>query len=218
MYTRYCESNNWPYDQISQSRGEEAGLKSVTILIKAKYAYGLLRLEQGTHRLVRQSPFNADNLRQTSFALVEVLPEIADDKEVEINDDDLDWQFFRSSGKGGQNVNKVSTAVRLTHQPSGITVESQAERTQVQNRQLALSLLRAKLWDKRSAELEKEKLAIKGEHQHASWGTQIRSYVLHPYKLVKDNRTQVEITEAEAVLDGKLDSLIEAQIKLNPTQ
>lgn len=214
MYSRYCDKREWKYELLHESRGEEAGIKSATLLITGRNAYGFLRHEAGTHRLVRQSPFNADSLRQTSFALVEVLPQMDEGSDIEVNDDDLEWKFSRSSGKGGQNVNKVSTAVRLTHVPTGIVVESQAERTQVQNRALALSMLKAKLWDRQEQEKQQKKQQLKGEHQPATWGTQIRSYVLHPYHLVKDLRTEVETSDAEAVLDGELDLFVEAELKL----
>ena len=214
MYSKFCEKRNWKMATIDISEGEEAGVKMVTFKVVGKYAYGYLKGESGTHRLVRQSPFNADKLRQTSFALVEVLPEIADveKEEIDLNPDDVDMQFYRSSGHGGQNVNKVSTAVRLTHKPSGIMVTAQTERTQLQNRENAEALLRAKLWVKKQEELKKEKSKIKGDYNPASWGTQIRSYVLHPYKMIKDLRTHIETSDAEGVLDGNLDEFIEAEL------
>jgi peptide chain release factor 2 len=215
MYLRYCEKRGWETKTLDFNEGEEAGIKNVTFKVEGEYAYGYLKREAGTHRLVRQSPFNADKLRQTSFALVEVLPELTevDLPDIEIKEEDLDWQFFRASSQGGQNVQKVSTAVRLTHKPTGITVTAQAERFQEQNRKNALDLLRGKLWI-RSKEQEKEtKKELKGEYRPASWGTQIRSYVLHPYKMVKDLRTDVETSNTEAVLAGEIDEFIERELK-----
>ena len=212
MYLRYFERKGWDYEVVEETPGEEAGIKSTTLTIAAPYAYGYLKHEAGTHRLVRQSPFNADRLRQTSFALVEVLPQLGEVPKIEIKDEDLEWQFFRASTQGGQNVQKVSTAVRLRHKPTGIVVTSQAERYQEQNRKIALQLLRAKLWALAEARVEKEKQRLKKGKTKAAWGTQIRSYVLHPYKMVKDLRTGYETDEAEAVLDGDLDELIEAEV------
>lgn len=215
MYIKYFESRGWKVDVLDISEGEEAGVKSVTLRVNGRYSFGYLKHESGTHRLVRQSPFNADKLRQTSFALVEVLPELAevDLPDIEIKDDDLDWQFFRASSQGGQNVQKVSTAVRLAHKPTGIVVTAQTERYQEQNRKYALNLLRAKLWAKAQEESKQETKSIKGEYKPASWGNQIRSYVLHPYKMVKDLRTQAEVADADSVLDGDLDIFIEAELK-----
>lgn len=214
MYTRYAEKVEYTSEIVDLSEGEEAGYKSITFTVSGQYAYGYLKGEAGTHRLVRQSPFNADSLRQTSFALVEVLPELEkeDLPNLEIKDTDLEWQFFRSSSKGGQNVQKVSTAVRLKHVPTGIVVTAQTERFQEQNRKIALNLLRAKLWVRDQAQADKQVKELKGEYRPASWGNQIRSYVLHPYKLVKDLRTNVETANAEGVLDGELDLFIEAQM------
>lgn len=216
MYSRYCERQNWQIERLDFTAGEEAGIKSITFKVNGRLAYGYLKGEAGTHRLVRQSPFNADKLRQTSFALVEVMPELADVDlpDIKIKDEDLDWQFVRSGGKGGQNVNKVSTAVRLTHRPSGIVVTAQSERFQEQNRKIALELLRGKLWLLEQEVARGVKKELKGDYRPASWGTQIRSYVLHPYKMVKDLRTGVETGNTEAVLDGEIDEFIDAELKI----
>ena len=216
MYLRFCEKKGWKVETLDVSEGEEAGIKSITFKVEGIYAYGYLKGEAGTHRLVRQSPFNADNLRQTSFALVEVLPELEelDLPDIKIKDEDLEWQFFRASSQGGQNVQKVSTAVRVKHLPSGIVVSAQTERFQEANRKIALNLLRAKLWLLAQAREESEKQELKGEYRPASWGNQIRSYVLHPYKMVKDLRTQVETGNPEAVLDGEIDEFIESELKM----
>lgn len=213
MYQRYFERKGWSYRLVNEIRGEDAGIKEASFEIDDDYAYGYLKGEQGTHRLVRLSPFNADSLRQTSFALVEVLPMIDNDAEIDIKDSDLAWNFTRAGGAGGQSVNKVNTAVELTHLPSGIVVKCREERSQIQNRERALKILKAKL-----AKIEEEKFdanlaAEKGQHHNASWGTQIRNYVLHPYQLVKDTRTQVETSQTGDVLDGDLDEFILAFIR-----
>lgn len=214
MYDRYFERKNWKHNLNTYISGEQAGIKEASYEVLAPYAYGYLKNEGGTHRLVRQSPFNADNLRQTSFALVEVLPIIEGKDEIELKDSDLEWNFSRAGGAGGQSVNKVNSAVELTHIPSGITVKCREERKQSQNKEKALRLLKAKLAlieeEKRQAELAKEK----GVHVNASWGNQIRNYVLHPYQLVKDTRTEVETTQTANVLDGDLDEFIFEEIKL----
>jgi peptide chain release factor 2 len=213
MYTRFAERKQWKWDLVEETPGEEAGIKKATLIIHGSFAYGFLKGEAGTHRLVRQSPFNADQLRQTSFALVEILPTVEEPEEVELKEEDIQFQAFRSSGHGGQNVNKVSTAVRLKHIPSGIVVESQTQRHQEQNRKIAIQLLAARLWEIKRKEHEKKVKKLKGEHKIAGWGNQIRSYVLHPYHLVKDLRTEVEVKDTEGVLDGKLEPFIDAQIR-----
>jgi peptide chain release factor 2 len=213
MYTRFFDKKGWAHEVIDETPGEEAGLKSVTIQVVGEYAYGFLKGEAGVHRLVRQSPFNADNLRQTSFALVEVLPEIEESAEIEIKDEDLDWDFYRSGGHGGQNVNKVSTAVRLKHIPTGIVVTAQSQRYQGQNREYALKILRAKLWLLQEEERKKQEVSLKGGYKTPGWGNQIRSYVLHPYKMVKDLRTNYETANAESVLDGNLDEFINEELR-----
>ncbi len=214
MYLRYAEKKGWKSIQLTETRGEEAGIKSATIEIAGAHAYGYLRNEAGTHRLVRKSPFNADSLRQTSFALVEVLPVIRNVKEIEISADDLEFDTFKSSGPGGQNVQKVETAIRVRHKPSGIVISAQSERSQAQNKENALKLLRSKLYKLEEEKREKEERKLKGEYKTASWGNQIRNYILHPYKLVKDLRTNVESNDPQSVLDGELDKFVEAEIKL----
>lgn len=213
MYTRYCERKGFRLDVIEETFGEEAGLKNVMFLVDGKYAYGYLKGEAGVHRLVRQSPFNADRLRQTSFALVEVLPQIQDAKEIELKEDDLEWDFYRASSHGGQNVQKVSSAVRLKHKLTGIIVTAQSERYQAQNREYALKILRGKLWMLKEEERKKEEQKLKGVYKTPGWGNQIRSYVLHPYHMVKDLRTGFETSNTEAVLNGELDGFIEEELR-----
>lgn len=218
MYERYGENKNFKIELLDESLGEAGaegrkGIKSVSLEVKGKYAYGLLKKETGVHRLVRISPFSAQKLRHTSFALVEVLPEI-EEGEMEVKPDDLRVDFYKSSGPGGQYVNKRESAVRITHIPSGIVVTCQSERLQGKNKERAMKMLYAKLYQHNLEKQEKEMSEIKGEKISASWGNQIRSYVLHPYKLVKDLRTELESTQPDKVLDGELEEFIEAEIKI----
>jgi len=213
MYLKWAEKNNFKAKIVDESRGQEAGIKNATIEISGAYAYGNLKSEGGVHRLVRLSPFNSDNLRQTSFALVEIMPVIEDIKEVVINPADIRVDVYRSSGAGGQSVNTTDSAVRITHVPTGIVATCQNERSQMQNKEQALKILKAKLHQKYLEEKEKEKAKLRGESVSAEWGSQIRSYVLHPYKLVKDHRTKFETTDTEGVLGGNLEDFIEAYLK-----
>jgi peptide chain release factor 2 len=214
MYLRWADARGYKTEILDRTDGEEAGLKSVTIAVNGKYAYGYLRSEKGVHRLVRLSPFDAAHRRHTSFALVEILPQVAmDDAEIEINPNDLRIDVFRSSGAGGQNVQKNATAVRMTHIPTGIVVTCQNERSQLQNRENALRVLRARLLEMQHAEKDQEIAVLRGEYTKAEWGSQIRSYVLHPYQMVKDHRTDYETGNTQSVLDGDLDAFMEAYLR-----
>lgn len=213
MYLRWGDAKGRQTRVLDLSPGEEAGIKSVTLEIDGAWAYGYLKSERGVHRLVRLSPFDADHLRHTSFALVEVLPQAEDDIDVTVNPDDVKIDYFKSSGAGGQHVQKNLTAVRLTHVPSGIVVTCQNERSQLQNRETAMKVLRARLLEIELNKKAEEQSRLKGEHVEAGWGNQIRSYVLHPYKLVKDHRSGFESTNPDAVLEGELDPLLDAYLK-----
>lgn len=213
MYERWAEHHQFQIEVEDYQPGEEAGLKSVTLLIKGHNAYGLLRSEHGVHRLVRISPFDAAGRRHTSFASVEVMPELDDNIEVEIHPEDLRIDVFRASGAGGQHINKTSSAVRITHLPTGIVVSSQAQRSQLQNRETALSMLRSKLYQRQLVAQEQHKAELKGEQLDIGWGSQIRSYVFHPYTMVKDHRTNYETGNGQAVMDGTLDPFIYAYLQ-----
>ncbi|WP_231293791.1 peptide chain release factor 2 [Thermoanaerobacterium thermosaccharolyticum] len=213
MYMRWASSKNYEVETVDYLPGDDAGVKSVTIMVKGAFAYGYLKGEAGVHRLVRISPFDAAGRRHTSFALVEVLPEIDDDIKVDIRPEDLKIDTYRSSGAGGQHVNKTESAIRITHIPTGIIVQCQSERSQMQNRETAMKMLKAKLMDLMIKE-QKEKIEdLKGEHKEAGWGNQIRSYVFQPYTLVKDHRTNFEVGNVNAVMDGDIDEFINAYLK-----
>lgn len=214
MYLRWAEDHGFSAEILDSTPGEEAGIKSVTIAVSGRYAFGYLRSEKGVHRLVRLSPFDAAHRRHTSFALIEVLPQVSmEEADIEINPGDVKMDVFRSSGAGGQNVQKNATAVRLTHIPTGIVVTCQNERSQNQNREFAMRILRARLLEIRQAEREEERAVLRGEYTKAEWGSQIRSYVLHPYQMVKDHRTDFQSGNSEAILDGDLDAFMEAYLK-----
>jgi peptide chain release factor 2 len=212
MYTRWGEQRGYKTQLLDMSPGEEAGVKSATIELTGDYAYGYAKAERGVHRLVRLSPFDAAHARHTSFALIEVLPEAEGDVDVQIDPDDLKIETFKASGAGGQHVQKNSTAVRITHMPSGLVVSCQNERSQLQNKESALKILRSRLMQIALQERAEEQARLKGEHVAAGWGNQIRSYVLHPYKMVKDHRSGYESTNPDLVLDGELDDLIRAYL------
>lgn len=213
MYLRYCEKQGWSYTTLDESSGDEAGLKSVTLEVNGSFAYGKLKSEHGVHRLVRLSPFNSDNLRQTSFAKVEVTPKIDKPDDLIIDDKDLKIDVYRSGGHGGQSVNTTDSAVRISHLPTGLVVAIQNERSQLQNRETAMTILRGRL---AALQLEQHQAAVselKGPNQSAEWGNQIRSYVLHPYKQVKDLRSRYETSDPDAVLDGNLDAIVNAYLE-----
>jgi peptide chain release factor 2 len=213
MYLRWAERRRYKAEVLDTSPGEEAGIKSVVIDIRGDYANGYLRSEHGVHRLVRLSPFDADHARHTSFALVEVMPEAEGDVDVRIEAEDLKVDTFRSSGPGGQHMQKTSSAVRLTHLPSGLAVSCQSERSQHQNKEIAMKILRSRLLELELGKRAEERAKLKGKHVAAGWGNQIRSYVLHPYKMVKDHRTEYQTGDADAVLDGELDGFITAYLR-----
>lgn len=210
MYDRWAQQHNFSVEVLDYQAGDEAGIKSVSLMIKGTNAYGYLRSEKGVHRLVRISPFDAAGRRHTSFASINVMPELGDDIEVELRSDDVKMEVFRASGAGGQHINKTSSAVRLIHIPTGIVVSSQAQRSQFQNRATAESMLKSKLYQLKLEEQEKKKAAIQGQQLEIGWGSQIRSYVFHPYSLVKDHRTNFETGNAQSVMDGDLDGFINA--------
>ncbi|WP_100487190.1 peptide chain release factor 2 [Sporolactobacillus pectinivorans] len=215
MYTRWAESKGFTVETLDYLPGDEAGVKSVTLLIKGLDAYGYLKAEKGIHRLVRISPFDAAGRRHTSFVSCEVTPELDDDIDIEVRPEDVKMDVFRSSGAGGQHINKTSSAVRLTHIPTGIVVSCQSERSQFQNRDQAMKMLKSRLYQLEEEKREAEKAALHGEQKEIGWGSQIRSYVFHPYSMVKDHRTNVEMGDVNRVMDGDLDPFIDAYLRLN---
>lgn len=217
MYLRWAERRRFKTEVVEATAGEEAGLKSATVTVTGRHAYGLLASERGVHRLVRMSPFDAAKRRHTSFASVDVTPEVEDDVDVEINADDLRVDTYRSSGAGGQHVNVTDSAVRITHLPTGIVVSCQNERSQMQNRAVAMRILKSRLVARAREERDAELAALRGERQEIGFGSQIRSYVLHPYQMVKDHRTNVEVGNVQAVLDGAIDRFVEAELKRKVT-
>jgi len=215
MYLRWAEQQGYKTDILDSSEGEEAGIKSVTIFVEGRFSYGYLRAEKGVHRLVRLSPFDAAHRRHTSFAQVEVLPEIvAEDPHAAINPEELIIDIYKSSGAGGQNVQKNATAIRITHKPTGIVVTCQNERSQIQNRENAMRVLRGRLYEIKMAEQEKKMSELRGEFLKIEWGSQIRSYVLHPYQMVKDHRTEYETGNTQSVLDGNINGFIESYLRM----
>jgi peptide chain release factor 2 len=217
MYLRWAERHRYKSEIVDQLEGEQAGIKSATVAIEGRRAYGWLRAERGVHRLVRISPFDAQKRRHTTFALVEILPDVDDDVEIELDWDEIRVDTFRSQGAGGQHVNKTDSAVRLTHLPTGIVAQSQNERSQTQNKETAIKVLKARLLERALEEKEAELRKLKGDHVEAGWGNQIRSYVLHPYQMVKDLRTGVETSNTSAVLDGELDEFMQAELEREAT-
>lgn len=213
MYTRWAEKHNFVVKELDYLEGDEAGIKSVTFLVQGEYAYGYLKGEMGVHRLIRISPFDSGGRRHTSFASVEVLPEIEGDIEIEINPDDLRIDTYRASGAGGQHINKTSSAVRITHIPTNTVVACQSERSQIQNRETAMKMLKSKLFDLKEKERQKNIADLKGEQKDIAWGSQIRSYIFCPYTLVKDHRTNYEVGNVQAVMDGQIDDFIEEYLK-----
>ena len=213
MYTRWAEKHNFVVKELDYLEGDEAGIKSVTFLVQGEYAYGYLKGEMGVHRLIRISPFDSGGRRHTSFASVEVLPEIEDDIEIKINPDDLRIDTYRASGAGGQHINKTSSAVRITHIPTNTVVACQSERSQIQNRETAMKMLKSKLFDLKEKERQKNIADLKGEQKDIAWGSQMRSYIFCPYTLVKDHRTNYEVGNVQAVMDGQIDDFIEEYLK-----
>lgn len=214
MYLKWAQSHGYEVEEADMLPGDEAGIKAASYMIKGKFAYGMLKSEKGVHRLVRISPFDAAKRRHTSFSAVDVMPEITDDVEVDLNMADVRVDYFRSSGAGGQHINKTSSAVRMTHNPTGIVVSCQTQRSQLQNKETCLRMLRSKLFELEMEKRDKLKQNLEGEQQAIEWGSQIRSYVFQPYTLVKDNRTSVETGNVQAVMDGDLDAFIEGYLKM----
>jgi peptide chain release factor 2 len=217
MYTRWAENKGFKSELIDTLPGEEAGIRSATVIIRGEYSYGLLKSEEGVHRLVRISPFDANRRRHTSFASVDVIPEIEEEMKIEINEADLKIDTFRAGGPGGQHVNVTDSAVRITHLPTGIVVQCQNERSQYKNKATALRVLKARLYEHERKKKEEEKLKQYGAKRKIAWGSQIRSYIMHPYSLVKDHRTNYETPNVNAVIDGKINEFIEANLRLNAT-
>lgn len=213
MYTRWAESKGYQVETLDYQSGDEAGIKSVTILVKGFNAFGYLKSERGVHRLVRISPFDSNSRRHTSFCSVDVMPELTDDVSIDLKSDDLKIDTFKASGAGGQHINKTESAVRITHLPTGVVVSSQAQRSQIKNREQAMSMLKAKLYQIEEEKKEQEAAAIRGEQKEIGWGSQIRSYVFHPYSMIKDHRTNFEVGNSQSVMDGDIDGFIDAYLR-----